>query len=239
MDNSVESGAPYSAYDSESLPSYTLVSGLPSYDDALDCYRKAQVSTSSHRPSIMKLFSFDNPLLKEATTTATTASSGELQQVVVVVAVGESNKDGLPSYQESVVMVNETTQQQQQKKTHGKRTVHKPMLPIKGKHLSTIAGDVPSNATTPSTASGEDGEGSSLVASKFNFTSQQKKGHQLAQIHKSPSLVLVYDDEYWRNVHQNQNQQQQQTMIGGCSLSSSYSSNSLPRNFSAHLMSEA
>lgn len=201
MDNSVESGGPYSAYDSESLPSYTLVSGLPSYDDALDCYRKTQVSTSS-RPSIMKLFSFDNPLLVRE---VATNSSAELQQVVVV-----EPKDGLPSYQESLVMVNET-----QKKTNVKRSVHKPVLPLKVKNVATITA-----ITESTTASGDEEEA--------------KKGYQLAQIHKSPSMVLVYDDEYWRNVHQNQQQSS-----SGCTLAHSYSSNSLPRNFSTHLMNEA
>lgn len=41
----------------------------------------------------MKLFSFDNPQVKEATAN----SEDELQQVVV-----DQNKNGLPSYQESV-----------------------------------------------------------------------------------------------------------------------------------------
>lgn len=219
-DNSVESGGPYSAYDSESLPSYTLVSGLPSYDDALDCYRKTQVSASS-RPSIMKLFSFDNPLLSTQLKDATAA--GELQQVVVVA----ESKDGLPSYQESLVLVNEKKKTQQEK-----RTVHKPLLPFKVKQLATIATSVDeghSDSSTPSTAGAY--EGCSQI-SKFNFINQMaRKGEHLPQVHKSPSLVLVCDDDCWRNVHHNQ--QQVERLV-----SPSYSSNSLPRNFSAHLVAE-
>lgn len=215
-----ESADPDSAYDSESLPSYTLVSGLPSYDDALECYRKAQVS-GTPRPSLMKLFSFDNSLLSTQMKDAAN-SSGELQQVVVV-----ENKDGLPSYQETVV------NEKRRGSSNIKRTVHKPMLPIKFKDLSN---DGHSNASTPSSAGGdEEGLSESLMA-KFNSMYQRsKKADVQPQLHKSPSLVLVYDDEYWKNVHQ---QQERVENDCGCKLTHSYSSNSLPRNFSRPLMSE-
>lgn len=219
--NSVASGVADSAYDTESLPSYTLVSGLPSYDDALDCYRKTEVSASS-RPSIMKLFAFDNPLL--GSQLKESAASPDLQQVVVV-----DNKEGLPSYQESMVMVVDE-QEKQKERAQLKKTAHKPILPFKAKNLTTqsISGsDSGHSEYTPPSTAGSEEEGSSLMG-KFNFLSQQKgkRVDHLPQIHKSPSMVLVYDDEYWRNVHQNQQQ----------TLSPSYSSNSLPRNFSAHLM---
>ncbi|XP_059607962.1 protein commissureless 2 homolog [Phlebotomus argentipes] len=45
-------------FDSDSLPSYTLVSGLPSYDDALESFRYPN-SASTARPSIIKLFAFE------------------------------------------------------------------------------------------------------------------------------------------------------------------------------------
>lgn len=213
-----ESGGPDSAYDSESLPSYTLVSGLPSYDDALECYRKAQVS-GTPRPSLMKLFSFDNPLLGTQMKDAAN-SSGELQQVVVV-----ENRDGLPSYQETVV------NEKRRNSSNVKRSVHKPMLPIKLKELSS---DGQSNASTPTSVGGDE-EGLSLIA-KFNSMYQRsKKADVLPQLHKSPSLVLVYDDEYWKNVHQQQERVEDDC---GCKLTHSYSSNSLPRNFSRPLMNE-
>ncbi|GAB0092052.1 hypothetical protein DMENIID0001_070030 [Sergentomyia squamirostris] len=45
-------------FDSDSLPSYTLVSGLPSYDDALESFRYPSTASTT-RPSIIKLFAFD------------------------------------------------------------------------------------------------------------------------------------------------------------------------------------
>uniref|UniRef100_A0A6B2EIX6 Uncharacterized protein n=1 Tax=Phlebotomus kandelakii TaxID=1109342 RepID=A0A6B2EIX6_9DIPT len=45
-------------FDSDSLPSYTLVSGLPSYDDALESFRYPNTASTT-RPSIIKLFAFD------------------------------------------------------------------------------------------------------------------------------------------------------------------------------------
>lgn len=171
-DSSVESGPEDAAYDSESLPSYTLVSGLPSYDDALDCYRKTQGSASA-RPSLMKLFSFDNPLLVGVPQKDPPA---EPLQVVV-----EEDKRGLPSYQESVA----TIVDEKRRPPSAKKTVYKPVLPLKG---------------------GLD---------------------PLPQVHKSPSMVLVYDDEYWRNVHKGQHQEPMES-----SPSASGSSSSLPRNFS-------
>lgn len=218
LDNSVESGATQSAYDTESLPSYTLVSGLPSYDDALDCYRKAQVSSTA-RPSIMKLFSFDNPLLGAHLKETSAQTQGELLQVVV----GEQ-KDGLPSYQESLVVVVD-----EKKRTQTKRTVHRPVLPLKAKQLPVVD-DGHSGDSTPTAEE----EGSSLMGKLQFLGTKTKRGEELARIHKSPSMVLVYDDEYWRNVHQNQTQGR----LEG-SLTHSGSSNSLPRNFSAHLLSEA
>lgn len=236
--DSAESGASDSAYDSDSLPSYTLVSGLPSYDDALECYRKAQVS-GTHRPSIMKLFSFDNPLLGGSAQLKDAVAAGDsLQQVVV----GGDNKDfGLPSYQESVVaVVNE-----RKRTTNLKRSVHKPMLPIKFKELATLTGNrttedgSSANSTPPSSAE----EGSSLMG-KFNFMypkMSSKKADLLPQIHKSPSLVLVYDDEYWKNVHQQGTEVMAALGTGtetncGCKLTPSYSSNSLPRNFNRNFL---
>lgn len=224
MENVETSGGHHPAYDTDSLPSYTLVSGLPSYDDALECYRKVQGSTSA-RPSLMKLFSFDNQLMSSQ---VKDVSPGELQQVVVV--VDNLTKDGLPSYQEaaSAVVANE------KRKTGVKRSVHRPMLPMKLKDLSATYSD--DGSATPSSAE----EGTSLK-SKFNFVPQGGKkangGALLPQIHKSPSLVLMYDDDYWRNVHH-----QQDNRLGDNSdapkLVPSYSSNSLPRNFSTHLANE-
>jgi uncharacterized short protein YbdD (DUF466 family) len=52
-----------SPYDIESLPSYTLVSGLPSYDAAIEQLKTSKTSTQPvkvHRPSIIKLFNFEN-----------------------------------------------------------------------------------------------------------------------------------------------------------------------------------
>lgn len=47
--------------DHDSLPSYTLVSGLPSYDDALEQMKsKLSHKSSQKRPSLTKLFNFDN-----------------------------------------------------------------------------------------------------------------------------------------------------------------------------------
>lgn len=43
------------------MPSYTLVSGLPSYDDALESFRYPNTASTT-RPSIIKLFAFEpNP----------------------------------------------------------------------------------------------------------------------------------------------------------------------------------
>uniref|UniRef100_A0A7G3AEN0 Putative conserved plasma membrane protein n=1 Tax=Lutzomyia longipalpis TaxID=7200 RepID=A0A7G3AEN0_LUTLO len=48
-------------FDSDSLPSYTLVSGLPSYDDAIESFRYPNTASTT-RPSIIKLFAFEpNP----------------------------------------------------------------------------------------------------------------------------------------------------------------------------------
>jgi Commissureless len=52
-----------SPYDIESLPSYTLVSGLPSYDAAIEQLKTSKSSSQPakvHRPSIIKLFNFEN-----------------------------------------------------------------------------------------------------------------------------------------------------------------------------------
>lgn len=52
--------------DHDSLPSYTLVSGLPSYDDALEQMKsklnnhKSSQTSSQKRPSLTKLFNFDH-----------------------------------------------------------------------------------------------------------------------------------------------------------------------------------
>ncbi|XP_052860332.1 protein commissureless 2 homolog [Anopheles cruzii] len=47
-------------YDVESLPSYTIVSGLPSYQDAIEQLKQKQMKyyepVKVHRPSVMKLF---------------------------------------------------------------------------------------------------------------------------------------------------------------------------------------
>ncbi|XP_053680320.1 protein commissureless 2 homolog [Anopheles nili] len=47
-------------YDVESLPSYTIVSGLPSYQDAIEQLKQKQLKyyepVKVHRPSVMKLF---------------------------------------------------------------------------------------------------------------------------------------------------------------------------------------
>lgn len=202
LDNVESASGHHPAYDTDSLPSYTLVSGLPSYDDALECYRKVQGTTTKDRPSLMKLFSFDNQIMSKDA-----VSPGELQQVVVVETL---TKDGLPSYQEAssaVAVVNE------------KKNFYKP--------------------NTPSSAD----EGTSLK-SKFNFNPQKswtaatttgkKNVDLLPRIHKSPSLVvLMYDDDYWKNVHQ-----QSSRLDDKLKLKNSYSSNSLPRNFSTQLMNE-
>lgn len=49
--------------DHDSLPSYTLVSGLPSYDDALEQMKSKlnhKTTSSQKRPSLTKLFNFDS-----------------------------------------------------------------------------------------------------------------------------------------------------------------------------------
>ncbi|XP_053954909.1 uncharacterized protein LOC128861049 [Anastrepha ludens] len=45
-------------YEVESLPSYTIVSGLPTYDDALEEFRKAGILLSPHMP-VVKIFEKD------------------------------------------------------------------------------------------------------------------------------------------------------------------------------------
>uniref|UniRef100_A0A182MXT8 Uncharacterized protein n=1 Tax=Anopheles dirus TaxID=7168 RepID=A0A182MXT8_9DIPT len=64
-------------YDAESLPSYTIVSGLPSYQDAIEQLKQKQMKyyepVKVHRPSVIKLFESQD--LLGPTTTATTASS--------------------------------------------------------------------------------------------------------------------------------------------------------------------
>lgn len=175
LDNSVESGPAEPAYDTESLPSYTLVSGLPSYDDALDCYRKTQTVSTTPRPSLMRLFSFDNSLLSSLGKESTAHSEDELQQVVV-----EPNKDGLPSYQESLAVIT------------GKKVLNSESVKIKL----------------------ENSEEEQSISDKIR---KDKK------VLKALSKVAVYDDDYWSNVHLNQNLER--------IMSPSCSSNSLPRSF--------
>ncbi|XP_063708866.1 protein commissureless 2 homolog [Culicoides brevitarsis] len=79
--------------DHDSLPSYTLVSGLPSYDDALEQMKsklnhKSSVN-SQKRPSLTKLFNFNDNLEKSDITnyqapedTATSAPSYEVSVIL-------------------------------------------------------------------------------------------------------------------------------------------------------------
>ncbi|XP_049546183.1 protein commissureless 2 homolog [Anopheles darlingi] len=54
-------------YDVESLPSYTIVSGLPSYQDAIEQLKQKQMKyyepIKVHRPSVMKLFESQDLLM--------------------------------------------------------------------------------------------------------------------------------------------------------------------------------
>lgn len=43
-------------YEAESLPSYTIVSGLPTYDDAIEEFRKAGIILTPSMPPIIKIF---------------------------------------------------------------------------------------------------------------------------------------------------------------------------------------
>ncbi|XP_058053586.1 protein commissureless 2 homolog [Anopheles bellator] len=60
-------------YDVESLPSYTIVSGLPSYQDAIEQLKQKQMKyyepVKVHRPSVMKLFESQDLLAAAAGTT--------------------------------------------------------------------------------------------------------------------------------------------------------------------------
>lgn len=58
--------------DIESLPSYTIVSGLPTYDDALEEFRKAGIILTPKSVPIIKIFEADSN--RESTDTADNAS---------------------------------------------------------------------------------------------------------------------------------------------------------------------
>ncbi|XP_061517157.1 protein commissureless 2 homolog [Anopheles gambiae] len=65
-------------YDAESLPSYTIVSGLPSYQDAIEQLKQKQMKyyepVKVHRPSVMKLFESQDLLSQSAAPPATSAA---------------------------------------------------------------------------------------------------------------------------------------------------------------------
>uniref|UniRef100_A0A182S7S3 Uncharacterized protein n=1 Tax=Anopheles maculatus TaxID=74869 RepID=A0A182S7S3_9DIPT len=69
-------------YDAESLPSYTIVSGLPSYQDAIEQLKQKQMKyyepVKVHRPSVMKLFESQD-LLGTATTAPNAAKLEEIR----------------------------------------------------------------------------------------------------------------------------------------------------------------
>uniref|UniRef100_A0A182WEU5 Uncharacterized protein n=1 Tax=Anopheles minimus TaxID=112268 RepID=A0A182WEU5_9DIPT len=70
-------------YDAESLPSYTIVSGLPSYQDAIEQLKQKQMKyyepVKVHRPSVMKLFESQD--LLGTTTTASTPNPAKLEEI--------------------------------------------------------------------------------------------------------------------------------------------------------------
>ncbi|XP_035892713.1 protein commissureless 2 homolog [Anopheles stephensi] len=69
-------------YDAESLPSYTIVSGLPSYQDAIEQLKQKQMKyyepVKVHRPSVMKLFESQD-LLGTATSAPNPAKHEEIR----------------------------------------------------------------------------------------------------------------------------------------------------------------
>ncbi|XP_052888308.1 protein commissureless 2 homolog [Anopheles moucheti] len=71
-------------YDAESLPSYTIVSGLPSYQDAIEQLKQKQMKyyepVKVHRPSVMKLFESQD-LLGGAATAPSTPHPAKLEEI--------------------------------------------------------------------------------------------------------------------------------------------------------------
>uniref|UniRef100_A0A182QBW3 Uncharacterized protein n=1 Tax=Anopheles farauti TaxID=69004 RepID=A0A182QBW3_9DIPT len=74
-------------YDAESLPSYTIVSGLPSYQDAIEQLKQKQMKyyepVKVHRPSVMKLFESQDLLGSQPppATPSTTPHPGKLEEI--------------------------------------------------------------------------------------------------------------------------------------------------------------
>lgn len=97
--------------DHDSLPSYTLVSGLPSYDDALEQMKSklnhkttTTNSSSQKRPSLTKLFNFDNEKSAHDITnyqapedTATSSPSYEVSIILPQKPVHISREKSVPS----------------------------------------------------------------------------------------------------------------------------------------------
>uniref|UniRef100_A0A182KBZ2 Uncharacterized protein n=1 Tax=Anopheles christyi TaxID=43041 RepID=A0A182KBZ2_9DIPT len=73
-------------YDAESLPSYTIVSGLPSYQDAIEQLKQRQMKfyepVKVHRPTVMKLFESQDLLSQTSTPTAPSApTTAKLEEI--------------------------------------------------------------------------------------------------------------------------------------------------------------
>uniref|UniRef100_A0A182PKW3 Uncharacterized protein n=1 Tax=Anopheles epiroticus TaxID=199890 RepID=A0A182PKW3_9DIPT len=72
-------------YDAESLPSYTIVSGLPSYQDAIEQLKQKQMKfyepVKVHRPTVMKLFESQDLLGQAAAPPSATPATAKLEEI--------------------------------------------------------------------------------------------------------------------------------------------------------------
>ncbi|KFB44088.1 hypothetical protein ZHAS_00011923 [Anopheles sinensis] len=100
-------------YDVESLPSYTIVSGLPSYQDAIEQLKQKQLKyyepVRVHRPSVMKLFESQDLLANgSAVVSASPNPSHKLEEIRYNFARPLSVNE-MPHAVEGTSQVNNTT----------------------------------------------------------------------------------------------------------------------------------
>lgn len=223
VNNSLDNAENGRAYDTDSLPSYTLVSGLPSYDDALEFYRSTQLAAPTiSRPSLMKLFSFESHQIKEIGANdlageglfyenGASGNAAKKEQLQVV---------QLPTYEETV----------DEKKASSKK-INRQILHFDFKlKPSNFA-----NVNPVPNSSAMDMESISTILGQAST----RKFQDLPKLHKSPSLVVIYDNDFWRNLqHPNVSDLSptEDQPLSGSSSRPNYTSNSLPRNISRQLL---